>query len=288
MTRRHTYCSFVFPRSNRINYVSLGCSLIAQERLNRITQFVNEITLSGCIPSTPKLDDQLSSYTNSPDRESHSGCIPSTPKLDDQLSSYTNSPDRESLSGCIPSTPKLDDQLSSYTNSLSPDRESFSDWMACAIPLDGAAAITAAAAGIISDDEILQLSPKIWDSRCQSPVSVTASDASDFCQFRDIEKDGKNNVQDHDTCDFEGPKTHNSMERMHGNCEGGQVSPCVGTPVPARGRALERLGSSASLFRWSIYNHIILGFNFIVLLRYVSGNSLLPCIYGLLMVHNFS
>ncbi|XP_024626920.1 uncharacterized protein [Medicago truncatula] len=166
-------------------------SLIAQERLNRITQFVNEITLSGCIPSTPKLDDQLSSYTNSPDRD---------------------------------------------------------DWMACAIPLDGAAAITAAAAGIISDDEILQLSPKIWDSRCQSPVSVTASDASDFCQFRDIEKDGKSNLQDHDTCTFDGPETHNSVERMHGNCEAGQASPSVGTPVPAQGRALERNGSSESLF----------------------------------------
>ncbi|XP_058749305.1 uncharacterized protein LOC131622297 isoform X2 [Vicia villosa] len=169
-------------------------SLIAQERLNRITQFVNEITLSGCIPSTPKLDDQLSSSTNSP------------------------------------------------------ERQSFSDWMACAIPLEGAAVITAAAAGLISDDEIPQLSPKIWDSRCQSPVSVTASDASDFCQYKDIDKDGKKNLQDHDTCAFEGQEVHDSVERMHGNCEGGQVSSSVGTPVSPQGRTLERLGSSESLF----------------------------------------
>lgn len=192
----HAYCALAFPRSSRIYHVLLGCSLIAQERLNRITQFVNEITLAGCIPSSPKLDDQFSSNTNSP------------------------------------------------------ERESFSDWMSCAIPLEGAAVVTAAAAGIISDDEILQLSPKRWDSCCQSPVSVSASDASDVCQFRDIDKNGKKNLQDHDTCAFEGPETHDSVERMHGNCEGSQVSPSVGTPVSAQGRTLERLGSSESLFRW--------------------------------------
>lgn len=189
-------CSLVSPISNRIHYALLGCSLIAQERLNRITEFVNELTLTGSIPSTPKLDDQMSSNANSP------------------------------------------------------ERESFSDWMACAIPLDGAAAITAAAAGIISDDEIPQLSPKIWDSRSQSPVSVTASDASDFFQVRDIDKDGRKNLQDHDNCAFEAPETHDSMERMHGNYENDQVSPKVGTPFSARSRALERLGSSESLFRW--------------------------------------
>ncbi|KAK2363939.1 DENN (AEX-3) domain-containing protein [Trifolium repens] len=166
-------------------------SLIAQERLNRITQFVNEFTLSGCIPPMPKLDDQLSSYTNSP------------------------------------------------------VRESFSDWMTCAIPLDDAAVITAAAAGIIPDDEIPQLSPKIWDSRCQSPVSVSASDASDVCQFRDVDKDGKKYLQDHDTCAFEGQETHDSVERIYGNGECGQVSPSVVTPVSARGRSV---GSSESLF----------------------------------------
>ncbi|TKY62294.1 DENN domain-containing protein 5B [Spatholobus suberectus] len=169
-------------------------SLIAQERLNRITQFINEITLTGSIPSTPKLDDQMSSNTNSP------------------------------------------------------DRESFSDWMTCAIPLDGAAVITAAAAGMISDDEIPQLSPKVWDSRCQSPVSVTASDASDYWQVRDIDKDGRKNLQDHDNCAFETPENHDSMERMHGNCENDQVSPKVGTPLSAQSLVLDRLGSSESLF----------------------------------------
>ncbi|CAJ2632840.1 unnamed protein product [Trifolium pratense] len=165
-------------------------SLIAQERLNRITQFVNEFSLSGCIPSMPKLDDQSSSYTNSP------------------------------------------------------DRESFSDWMTCAIPIDDAAIITAAAAGIIPDDEIPQLSPRTWDSRCHSPLSVSASDASDVCQLREIDKDGKKYLQDHDTCSFEGPETHDSVERTYGNGECGQLSPSVVTPS-ARCRSL---GSSESIF----------------------------------------
>lgn len=189
-------CAFIFPKSNQIHYILLGCSLIAQERLNRITEFISEITLAGCIPLAPKLDDQMSSNANSP------------------------------------------------------DRESFSDWMACAIPLDGAAAITAAAAGIISDDEIPQLSPRRWDSHCPSPASVTASDSSDVCHVRDIDKDGKKNLQDHDTCAFEAPEIHDSVETMLGNCDVGQFSPNVGTPVSYRGRFLDRLGSSESLFRW--------------------------------------
>ena len=194
--RRHASCPLVFARYSRIHYVLLGCSLIAQERLNRITQFVNELTLTGCIPTTPKLDDQMS------------------------------------------------------LNVYSPERESFSDWMSFAIPVDGAAIITAAAAGIISDDEIPQLSPKIWDSYSQSPVSVTASDASDFFQVRDIEKDGRKNLQDHDNCAFEALETHDSLERTHGNYESDQVSPKVETPFSARSHALEWLGSSESLFRW--------------------------------------
>ncbi|KAK7396487.1 hypothetical protein VNO78_17528 [Psophocarpus tetragonolobus] len=169
-------------------------SLIAQERLNRITQFLNEMTLTGSIPSSPKLDDQMSSNDNSP------------------------------------------------------ERESFSDWMDCAIPIDGAAVITAAAAGIISDDEIPQLSPKRWDCHCQSPVSVEASDASDYFQVRDTDKDGRKNLKDHDNRYFAAPETLGSIRRMHGNCKNDQVSPKVGTPFSSRTRVLERLGSSESLF----------------------------------------
>jgi len=131
----------------------------------------------------------------------------------------------------------------------SPERESFSEWMDYAIPVDGATVITAAAAGIISDDESLLLSPKIRDYRCQSPVSVTGSDASDFFQVRDIDKEDNKNLQVLDISAFKAPETLSSIQRMHGNCENDQVSPKAGTPLSTRTHVLERLGSFESLFR---------------------------------------
>ncbi|XP_028758289.1 uncharacterized protein LOC114717340 isoform X2 [Neltuma alba] len=161
-------------------------SLAAQERLNRITQFVNEMTLTGSF-LPPKLDDQ---------------------------------------------TNENDDTL---------ERGSFNDWMACAIPVEDAAALAAAAAGIISDDDI---STKLWDP--ESPGSMTASDASDFSQVRDVDKDGK---KSHD-CSSEVPQTHpNSLERISGNYEDGQASPKVVTPHSSGSRAFKHLGSSQSPFR---------------------------------------
>ncbi|ESW34620.1 hypothetical protein PHAVU_001G167000 [Phaseolus vulgaris] len=170
-------------------------SLIAQERLNRITQFINEVTLTGSGPSSPKQDYQIRSKAAN-----------------------------------------------------SPEMESSSEWMDSAIPLDGATVITAAAAGIISDDESQQLSPKLRDCRCQSPVSGTSSDASDFVHVRDIDKEDKKNLQVLDNCAFKAPETLASIQRMHGNCENDHVSPKAGTPLSPRNRGLERLGSFESLF----------------------------------------
>ncbi|KAL1350148.1 uncharacterized protein [Arachis hypogaea] len=179
-------------------------SLIAQERLNRITQFVNELNLTGGIP-TSKPDDQVSLHVECP------------------------------------------------------ETESFSDWMSFAIPVEGAAVITAAAAGILSDDEVIQLSPKVWespkiwespkrwDSCSQSPASMTASDASEFFLARDIEKDGRKNVQGHDNCAVETTEIHDSTERTQGNGESDQLSPKFGTPFSARSCELERLESLDSL-----------------------------------------
>ncbi|XP_054822378.1 uncharacterized protein LOC129320774 isoform X3 [Prosopis cineraria] len=158
-------------------------SLAAQERLNRITQFVNEMTLTGSFLSLT-----------------------------------------------------LDDQTNENNDTL--EREPFGDWMACAIPVKDAAVFAAAAAGIISDDEI---SAKLWDS------DSAGSDASDFRQVRDVDKDGK---KSHVGCASEVPQTHpNSSERMSRNCEDGQTSPRVGTPRSSRIRALKHLGSSQSPFR---------------------------------------
>ncbi|XP_027353327.1 uncharacterized protein LOC113863806 [Abrus precatorius] len=191
VTAPRCYCLLTRVPFFELHFEMLN-SLIAQERLNRITQFVNDMNLNCCIPSTTKLDDQMSSNANSP------------------------------------------------------ERESFSDWMACAIPLHGVTVITAS--GTTSDDEIPQLSPKIGDSHSQSPESLTASDASDYCQVRDTDKDGGKNLQDHDNCAFEAPETHDSVERVHGNCENDKISLKVETPFSARCRVFESLESSESLF----------------------------------------
>lgn len=147
-----------------------------------------------------------------------------------------------SLTGSFALRPKPDDQMTNYE---SPDRESLSDLMACAIPVDGAAAITAAAAGFIHDDEIPQFSPK-WDS--QSPESATASEASDFFQ---VARDGRKNMQDHDDCAIETLETHpDASERMYENDESDRISVEYATPLSSRAWVMEHLGSSESFFRW--------------------------------------
>ncbi|MED6183489.1 hypothetical protein PIB30_038266 [Stylosanthes scabra] len=177
-------------------------SIIAQERLNRITQFVNELNLTGGTP-TSKPDDQESLHV-----ECHVEC---------------------------------------------PETESFSDWMSFAIPVEGAAVITAAAAGIISDEEVVQLSPRIWespkgDSCFLSPLNMmTTSDASEFFLARDTEKDGRKNLQDHDNCAVETTETHDSTERTQGNGEIDKLSHKVGTPFCTGSCELERLESLDSL-----------------------------------------
>ncbi|KAI4349327.1 hypothetical protein L6164_009929 [Bauhinia variegata] len=171
-------------------------SLIAQERLNRITQFINEMNITA--------------------------------------------------TGFIPSTPKADDQMSANADLLG--RESCSDWMASAIPVNGAAAMTAAAAGIISDEEIQHFSPKISDF--PSPESGIASDTSDLSQVRDVDKDSRKNLQDHKEIAREEPETHpDAPERMDGNYyENDHASPETGTPYSSQSYVMEFPGSSESLF----------------------------------------
>ncbi|XP_022157514.1 uncharacterized protein LOC111024191 isoform X2 [Momordica charantia] len=136
-------------------------SMIAQERLNRVTQFISEISLTDYVP-TESRPNQLNENVDSP------------------------------------------------------KRESFSDWMTSAIPIDSAVALTAAAAGIISDDKILTPSVKTLEPR--TPGSSTTSEATELSQ----------------------------MERTNGSCESGRLS--IGRSFSSRHRALERPGSSESLF----------------------------------------
>ncbi|XP_031743692.1 uncharacterized protein LOC101209770 isoform X4 [Cucumis sativus] len=135
-------------------------SIIAQERLNRVTQFISEISLTDSVPSGPRSNQN--------------------------------------------------------ENVDSRERKSSGDWMTSAIPIHSAVAITAAAAGIISDDEILTSSVKMVEP--QSPESCTASDASELSQ----------------------------LERTNGSCESAHLWSEMS--FSSRHHMLERIGSSESLF----------------------------------------
>ncbi|TYK24604.1 DENN domain-containing protein [Cucumis melo var. makuwa] len=135
-------------------------SIIAQERLNRVTQFISEISLTDSVPSAP--------------RSNQNG------------------------------------------NVDSPERKSSGDWMTSAIPIHSAVTLTAAAAGIISDDEILTSSVKMVEP--QSPESCTTSHASELSQ----------------------------LERTNGSCESGHLWSEMS--FSSRHRSFERIGSSESLF----------------------------------------
>lgn len=180
----------------------LGCSLTAQERLNRITQFLSDMSLTGSFTFRPQSDDQMSSHVDFQERE-----------------------------------------------------ECTSDWMACAIPVGDVAAITAAAAGIITDGVIQDVLPK---QDPQSPLSVTGSEASDFSRDSKRNQHDKDdfsfgtpethrNTHDHDDCNFGTPETQlDALERIY---ENGHISPEFGTPLSSGGPVLERTGSAESLFR---------------------------------------
>ncbi|XP_031250200.1 uncharacterized protein LOC116108064 isoform X1 [Pistacia vera] len=185
------YCVLTRVPFFELHYEMLN-SIIAQERLNRITQFINEMTLTECTPSPSKLHDPINGSVDSPNGE--------------------------------------------YIN----------EWMASAIPVDNAVALTAAAAGIISDDEIPS-SQKIWEPH--SPESVTASDASDISQLREIDKDDKKNLQYFDDCASEASENRSDyLERIYGSLENGRASPEIGALASSRTSTLERLASSEYLF----------------------------------------
>lgn len=151
------------------------------------------------------------------------------------------------LNAYVPSVTKVHDQMNGNVDS--PERESLSDWMASAIPVDSALALTAAAAGISHDDFISPSSLKIWEPH--SPESVTTSEASDFSQVKETDKDSSKNSQNFEECTFEASETCSQpSERMCGCFENDQISPEVRTSFTSRNLALGHLGSSESLFRW--------------------------------------
>lgn len=122
-----------------------------------------------------------------------------------------------SLADCFPSATNLPDTMN---DSDSPFKDCCTDWTASVIPVDSAVALTAAAAGIISDDDIQSPSGR-WGS--PSPEGGSTSEASEN------QSDG--------------------LERMNGICDNGHTPPELGTFVWQRSLTMERLESFDSVFR---------------------------------------
>lgn len=89
-----------------------------------------------------------------------------------------------------------------HSNVKPPGSASDTNWLASAIPVKHAATLAAAAAGMISDTEA--------SSRCQnSPRSATASDASENCQIKDLDKDSSKNIDSPSSKNIDSPSTKN-------------------------------------------------------------------------------
>ncbi|CAG7900404.1 unnamed protein product [Brassica rapa] len=160
-------------------------SMIAQERLKRITEFVSEMSLAAACHS------------------------PSVSRMNSCVSSPRSNP---------------------------------ADWMASAIPVDGVMALTAAAAGLISDSDIASFAEP------QSPDSVVASDTSDASQIKEIERDGRKVFHCYDDNSSEVFENHlGTPDRTSQSFENGNASPEV-TCTDPRIQPIERYESCESVF----------------------------------------
>ncbi|TQD87462.1 hypothetical protein C1H46_026974 [Malus baccata] len=161
----------------------------------------------------------------------------------ERLKRITQFASEMALNDFVPTLPKVQDY-----DDESPERESFDNWMDSAIPVNSSIALTVAGAGIRPEDETPPSSLKIWE--LQSPESVSASESSDFCQVRYLDKDGRRDSQCSDDYGFEASETRSeASERICAIYGNDHTSPEVGTSFSTRNRTLERLGSSESLFR---------------------------------------
>ncbi|CAN0897720.1 hypothetical protein LINGRAHAP2_LOCUS19287 [Linum grandiflorum] len=185
------YCLLTRVPFFELHYEMLN-SIIAQERLNRITQFLGEISFNSCVPSFGRQPSQMNGYQD-----------------------------------------QLDD----------------SDWMASAIPVENAIALTAAAAGLGADDD----SSSQRTSEPHSPESIAASAASETSDFshqtRDSEKDGSKSLHSFDDgCSDSSEARSDAFDRIYGSYENGHASPDVGPYSCARSPEFERIPSFDSLF----------------------------------------
>ncbi|CAH8359073.1 unnamed protein product [Eruca vesicaria subsp. sativa] len=160
-------------------------SMIAQERLKRITDFVSEMSLAAAC--------------HSPSVSRFNGCV----------SSPRSNPD---------------------------------NWMASAIPVDGVMALTAAAAGLISDSDIENFAEP------QSPDSVVTSDTSEVSHIKEIERDGRKVFHCYEDSSSEVSENHlDTPERRFQSFENGHVSPEI-TCTDPRTQPIEHIESCESVF----------------------------------------
>ncbi|KAF3791931.1 DENN domain-containing protein [Nymphaea thermarum] len=185
------YCLLTRVPFFELHYEMLN-SIIAQERLERISQFVSEMTLTDSVPPMIKTREQMNA-----------------------------------------SSDILTD-------------ESESDWMAYAIPVDSVLGLAAAAAGLISNNEVHSFSCRM--SEPQTPESLSASEVSDLSQSREWDKDTRKNLSCNDDDVSEVSESFSeSFDRLNGTYENGQVSPEIGASQFSTSRPIERIGSCESL-----------------------------------------
>lgn len=139
-----------------------------------------------------------------------------------------------------PSISRMNDQIDSRVSS---PRSNPDDWMASAIPVDGVMALTAAAAGLITDSDLANFAEP------QSPDSVVTSDTSDVSQIKEIERDGRKVFHCYDDNSSEVYENHlDTPERTSQSYENGYTSPEV-TCADPRTQPIERNESCESVFR---------------------------------------
>ncbi|XP_052211443.1 uncharacterized protein LOC127814175 isoform X2 [Diospyros lotus] len=185
------YCVLTRVPFFELHYEMLN-SIIAQDRLNRITQVVSEMSLIDYVPSGEKVLNPMNGNIDSP---------------------YD-----------ISST----------------------DWMGSAIPIGNVLAHTAAAAGIILDDEVPSSSSR-WESL--SPESGSGSETPDHFQTREVGKDGRKNLHYFDDSASEASENRSDgLDRTNGSYDNGQTPMELGPYTRRRSRTLDHLESPESLF----------------------------------------
>lgn len=161
------YCVLTRVPFFELHYEMLN-SIVTQERLNRITQFVSEMNITDYVPSPIRAQDVINENSDFCSKNS-------------------------------------------------------TEWTNFAIPVDSAAALTAAAAGIISDDEVHSFSFRLPEP--ETPESTSASEASDNSQTKETDKEIRKGVQHSDDYTSETLETHSDeFEQMFGNYSNGLTS----------------------------------------------------------------